>query len=175
MALPSRITRLACVVAGAEVAGAGVRVLFTPVRGYPPEIEDYVPLGPAGEITTIRGVGRLLRVLRAGRLRLPPNPYALGEELERAAELVLRCQGTLVDLEVERRVERSLTVWTDSGVDQIRGVIDYTEDDTGLSVSRRGGRSVLKFPRHTLIRFAPASTERLQVVSVEIPTRLRLR
>ncbi len=68
-----------------------------------------------------------------------------------------------------------LTVWTDAGVDRIHGVLDYTEDDEGLSVLRRGGQSRLKFPRQSLIRFAPSSTERLEVLSVEVPSGLRLR
>ena len=160
---------------GAQALGLSLRVLFVPLRGYPAEIEDHVPLGPPGEIATIKGIGRLLRVFRAGRVRVPPDPYRLGADPERAAELVLRCQGARVDLEVERRVERALTVWTDSGVDRIRGVLDYTEDDEGLSVLRRGGQSLLKFPRQSLIRFAPSSTERLQVLSVEVPSGSRLR
>ncbi len=160
---------------GAQALGPSLRVLFVPLRGYPAEIEDYVPLGPPGEIATIQGIGRLLRVFRAGRVRVPPDPYRLGADPERAAELVLRCQGARVDLEVERRVERALTVWTDSGVDRIRGVLDYTEDEEGLSVLRRGGQSLLKFPRQSLIRFAPSSTERLEVLSVEVPSGSRLR
>ncbi len=161
--------------AGAEVLGPALRVSFVPVRGYPAEIEDHVPLGPPGDIATVRGIGRLLRILRAGRVRVPPDPYALGADPERAAELVLRCQGALVTLEVERRIERTLTVWTDAGVDRIRGVLDYAEDDEGLSVLRRGGQRMLKFPRQSLIRFAPSSTDRLEVLSVEVPSRSRLR
>ena len=160
---------------GAQAAGASLRVFFVPLRGYPREIEDLIPLGPPGEIATIRAIGRLLRVLRAGRVRIPPDPYQLATDPERAAELVLRCQGARVDLEVEQRVERMLTVWTDAGVDRIRGVLDYSEDGEGLSVLRRGGQSLLKFPRQSLIRFAPSSTDRLEVISVEVPSRLHLR
>ncbi len=169
------INKLSCVVGGAQAAGTLLRVFFIPLRGYPREIEDRVPLSPAGEIATVKGIGRLLRVLRAGRVRVPPDPYQLGANPQRAAELVLRCQGARVELGVERRVERMLTVWTDAGVDRIRGVLDYTEDDEGLSVLRRGGQSLLEFPRQSLIRFAPSSTEWLEVLSVEVPSGLRLR
>ena len=167
--------KLRCVVVGAEPDGATLRVCFATLRGYPSELEDRVPLGPPGAIAAVKGIGRLLRIFRAGRVRLPPDPYALGVEPERAAELVLRCQGALVDLEVERRIERTLTVWTDTGVETIVGVLDYREDSEGLSIQRTGGSAVLKIARENLIRFAPSSSERLEVISVEIPPRNHLR
>ena len=45
-------------------------------------------------------------------------------------------------------MERSLTVWTEAGVDRIRGVLDYSEDERGLSVRRsgHGGRRAAENP-----------------------------
>ncbi len=94
------INKLSCIVGGAQATGTLLRVFFVPLRGYPREIEDRVPLGPAGEIATVKGIGRLLRVFRAGRVRVPPDPYQLGADPQRAAELVLRCQGARVELRV---------------------------------------------------------------------------
>jgi hypothetical protein len=123
----------------------------------------------------VKGIGRVLRILRAGRVRIPNDPYTLGDDPERAATLVLRCQGSSVALTLGRRIERMLTVWTESGVEQIHGVIDYAEDSEGLSVRRKGGQSTLTIPRHSLIRFAPSSTDYFEVISVDIPAGSRLR
>jgi hypothetical protein len=162
-------------VAGVEVDGFALRVRFAPLSGHAGEIEDLIPLGPRGSLTAVKGIGRLLRILRAGRMRVPSDPYTLGDDPQRAAELLLRCLGATVALTLARRFERVLTIWTESGVERIQGVIDYSEDAEGLSVSRRGGGRALTIPRHSLIRFAPSSTEHFEVISVEIPARSRLR
>lgn len=160
---------------GACVDGPALRVRFAPVRGHPAELEDRLVLSPAGDIDTIRAVGRLIRILRAGRVRIPPDPYRLATMPHRAAELVVRCQGARVDVTVVRRIRRSLTIWTEDGVHRIQGVLDYSEDSSGLAVTREGGQSVLYIPRHSLIRYAPSATDRLQVISVEVPAADRLR
>ena len=74
-----------------------------------------------------------------------------------------------------RRYLRSLTVWTEEGVERISGIIDYEESSEGLSIRRRGGGSVLTIPREGLIRFAPSSSEFLEVISIDVPTGSRLR
>jgi hypothetical protein len=70
-------------------------------------------------------------------------------------------------LHVERRYERSLVIWTESGVERIGSVLDFTEEADSLAVRRRGGQSVLRIPRDTMIRYEAASTEYLQVTAVE--------
>jgi hypothetical protein len=165
--------RRACVVSGARAEGASLVVRFTPRAGGG-EIEDRIPLVEDGTLRGVFGVGRLLRILRAGRVA-PGDPSALVGDPERAAELVRRCRGAPVTLVVVDRVERELTLWTDAGVERIRGVIDFEEDRDALWVSRRGAHARLRIPRRSLVRFrSSASTERL-VIAVEIPTRSSLR
>ena len=154
-------------IVGAAVEGLGIGVRYSTVRGASRELADYFQLGPRGELHAVHGVGRLLRLLRAGRVVAPEDPYALDDDLDRAAELVNRCRGARVSLVVRTRFERSLTVWTESGVDEFRRVIDYFEDEDGLAIRRLGGSSTLRVPKETLIRYAPASREYLEVVSVE--------
>ena len=156
-------------IAGAEVRGPGLLVRYAPLRGYPQLVEDFIGLSPDGELDTVASVGRFLRILRAGRIRAPADPYALHRDLEEAVALVRRCEGATVQLTLERRMDRSLSVWTESGVEQIANVVDCVEDSGGLSVRRRGGQSILYIPRESMIRYELASTERYQVTSLDVP------
>jgi hypothetical protein len=122
-------------------------------------------------MSTVYGVGRLLRILRAGRLRPPAEPYDLGANPEHAADLVRRCLGASVDLHVRRRLERELWLWTEEGVRTIRGVLDCVDQGETLAVSRRNGAATMRIPRAHLIRFDLRSVEGLEVVSIEVPAR----
>jgi hypothetical protein len=158
--------KLACVLREAEADGTTLRVRFTPVRGNPPEIEDRIPLGPIDAEGVVSGVGRLLRLLRAGRVRAPRDPYALHDDPEAAAELVRRCKGAIVQLELQRRLELALTIWTEAGVEKITDVLDFHEESEALVVRRRGGQSPLRIPRESLIRYESTTLSRLEVISV---------
>ena len=158
---------------GAEAEGHSVVVRFAPSSNRP-EIVDRIPLGPWGDPAAVHGVGRILRILRAGRVKLPAHPYHLEVDAERVAELLRRCRGITVTLRVTRRTERHLTVWTEAGVDHFHGVVDFDEDPEGLWIRRRGGSRVLRIPRHSLIRFSSTSLETSQVIGVDLPTRTSL-
>lgn len=167
----ARVTR-------ADADGAAVIVRYAPMRagrGIPHEIVDRVPLGTQEDLAAVGGVGRILRLLRAARLKAPADPYTLSDDPDATAELLCQCQGTRVTLHVAQRFERELVIWTEDGVSRIDRVIDFTEDPNGLSVRRRGGDSTLHIPRHSLIRFNCNTHEYPEVVSVEVPTRASLR
>jgi hypothetical protein len=159
--------KIVCVLSGADLEGETLVVRFSPVRGVPPEVVDRIAFGPDGDVATVAAVGRFLRILRAGRVRAPENPYGLHADLEQAEALLQRCRGAQMILHVERRYERSLVIWTESGVERIGSVLDFTEEADSLAVRRRGGQSVLRIPRDTMIRYEAASTEYLQVTAVE--------
>jgi hypothetical protein len=158
----------------AQADGAALVLRFEPLRGDRTPIEDRIRLDPPGEMPMVQGVGRLLRLLRAARVKGPENPYALAEDPDAAVALVRRCEGTRVTLHVTQRIERTLSVWTESGVERIGGVVDFGEDVDGLWVRRRGGQSILRVPRRTIIRFSCSSQRRPEIVSVEGPTRREL-
>ena len=158
--------KMFCVIRDAEADGSRLVVRLTPVRGNPPEICDRICMGPERDLQTVNGVGRFLRLLRAARMRAPKDPYALHDDLELAAELVRRCRGTTVQLEVRRRLELVLTLWTEAGVERIANVLDVQEESQALAVRRRGGHSVLRIPRDSLIRYESATLASLEVVSV---------
>jgi hypothetical protein len=166
--------KLEAILVGAESDGAGVRVHYSPLRGMSAELEDRVSLGDR-DLSSVHGVGRVLRVLRAGRVKVPADPYTLGDDPESTASLLRQCRGTLVTLHVARRFERRLTVWTEEGVNRIDQVIDVSEDAAGLSVRRRGGSSVLRIPKTSLIRYSVSTREYPEIISVEVPTKASLR
>jgi hypothetical protein len=167
--------KLEAVVVGAEPDGAGVVIRYATVRGTPTELEDRVSLGVRGDLASVHGVGRVLRVLRAGRVKGPSDPYALGDDPDSTASLLRQCRGALVTLHVARRFERMLTIWTEEGISRIDRVLDVTEDAAGLSVRRRGGDSALRIPRQSLIRFVVSTREHPEIISVEVSTKVSLR
>jgi len=159
--------KLLCTVSGVEVDGTELHVRYTPVRGPAGPIEDSIPFLPAGDPVVVRGVGRFLRILRAGRIRAPAEPYGLWDDMELVARLARRCQGARVVLIAQRRTARVLTVWTEEGVEHIPHVLDFEERGEQLVVRRRGGLSALYFPRHRVVRYEASSSQRLEVVSLE--------
>jgi len=166
LALKPLIRNRTCVLKDATVDGGRVRVTFSPVRGSA-EIVDWLVFEPRGEPQTVNSVGRFIRILRAGRIRPPEDPYALGAEPDRAADLLRRCAGTKLKLQLRQRIERTLSVWTEAGVDRFERVIDIEETPDALVVRRMGGRSALRIPRNSLVRFELTSDERLEVISIE--------
>jgi hypothetical protein len=169
-----RETRLACEVAGARADADAVIVQLVELGRARREIEDRVMLPRGDGVATVRGVGKLLRILRAGRVRAPSEPYVLAGDPGAWAELVRRCRGATVIAVVSRRIERALTVWTDAGVDRFDGVVDWMEDDLGLRLRRDAGGSWLRIPRESLIRWSSLANEVPIVISVDVPARSSL-
>ncbi len=162
------IRNLTCVVQDAEVDGARVRVRFKAARSAA-EIVDWISFEPRGEPHVVNSVGRFLRVLRAGRIRPPADPYGLGARPADAAELLRRCRGATVKLKLRQRIDRTLSVWTESGIDRFERVLDVEESRDALVVKRAGGHSALRIPRASLVRYELTSDERLEVIAVEAP------
>ncbi len=157
--------------ADADLATLVVR--YTPQRGSPSEIEDRIYLGRPGEVAAVYGVGRWLRILRAGRVHVPGDPYQICHDPEHALTLLRRCIGASIHLIVARRLERSITLWTDAGVEHVGAVMDFVEGVDGLLIRRRGGGPLMHVARESLIRFESALIERLEVISVDLPPRSR--
>lgn len=173
MAFGPETRRLLAVVSAVEAEPEALLVRYAPGRGVALEIEDRLRLGPPGGVAAIYGVGRWLRILRAARVHVADDPYEVCRDTARALALLERCVGASVMLSVARRMERSLTLWTDSGIERIDGVIDFVESTDGLTVRRRGGGPLLHVPRESLIRYESGARERLEVVSVDAAMRAR--
>ena len=158
--------RLTCVMTDSEIQGLDLVLRYSPLRGHPPEIVDRICFRPDVDEAVVRGVGRFLRLLRAARLRPPKDPYHLYREPQRVGELALRCRGTEVELELRKRFERALSVWTEAGVERFAPVVDFHEEGDALVVRRRGRQTALRVPRHTLIRYEASTLESYEVVGV---------
>lgn len=155
--------------ADAELSTLVVR--YAPQRGGPPEIEDRIYLGRPGEVAAVYGVGRWLRILRAGRVHVSGDPYELCRDPQHALALLRRCIGASIQLVLARRLERSITLWTETGVEHVGAVVDFVEGADGLLIRRRGGGPLMHVERESLIRFESALLERLEVISVDLPPR----
>ena len=153
----------------AERGGVGVRYQSRAAGGR--ELRDHLRFGPRGTLAAVHGVGRFLRLMRAGRIRAPEDPYALAADLELAAQLLNRCRGAELVLMVRARWERALTLWTEHGVQRIERVVDFKEDAGGLAIRRQGGASLMHVPRASMIRYAASTSESFEIVSVEAPLR----
>lgn len=151
---------------GAHLDGAELVVAYSPVTGRPPELCDYIRFAPVGEMHVVDGVGRFLRLLRAGRVVAPPDPYGLARNLPLAAKLAARCRGARVILDARRRYRRAMCIWTESGLDEIEDVIDFSEESTELVIRKRGVHTPIRIPRSSLVRFEPSSREYLEIVGV---------
>jgi hypothetical protein len=161
-----------CEIAGATADAEGVVVRYRTRGRQIREIEDRVMLAGADEIATIKSVGKLLRILRAGRVQAPRHPYALARSPESWAQLLERCRGSTVVARLSRRIESALVVWTESGVSRFDGVVDFGEDELGLRLRRDGGGAWLRIPRASLIRWSNDTREVPIVISVEVPARI---
>jgi hypothetical protein len=165
LALKPLTRNLTCVVTSAELDGARVRVRFKPSRGA--EVSDWISFEPRGEPQVVQSVGRFIRILRAGRIRPPADPYGLGANPDEAVRLLQSCTGARVKLKLRQKTARTLRVWTEAGIDRFERVIDVEESGDALLVKRTGGRSALRIPRQSLIRYELTSIEELVVVSVD--------
>lgn len=158
---------MTAVLCAAELDGDLLVLRFAPRGGHAREIEDRVALSDHGDMGTVHAVGRVLRLLRAARVRAPRDPYELLRDRPAALELARRCLGAPVQLRLVRRLTRVLTIWTESGVQHIRGLLDCIENPDGLSVLRRDGRATLHIPRRDLIRYETTTEEDFVITAIE--------
>jgi hypothetical protein len=169
--IDARLEEVAPVGAPAGRAAPALRLVFRALRAAQAEapIEDRVALGPALDLETAVGVGKLLRILRAARLAAPSDASVLLGDPTAAAELLTRAIGTRLVLEVRTRSDVRFTVWTEEGVESVDRVADVTEDAEGFLVRRRGTRRPVRVPREGVVRRRTTSERWLEVVSIERP------
>lgn len=149
----------------------GVLLHFRPMRARldVDRIEDPAELGPSLTIPAVRGLGKVLRILRAARVAAPRDPLALVGDPARIATLLARAEGTRLVLSVQRRTRLSFSAWTETGVETVTDVADVIEGENEYLVLRRGERLPVRFSR---ARVSRGRTERecwYEVVGIERP------
>lgn len=150
-------------------AGVGVVLRFrtrTPRLGTD-HIEDFADLGPALTLPAVAGLGKVLRLLRAGRVAAPRDPLALVGQERRAAQLLERVAGTAVRLELKPRFRMCFVVWTERGIETVDDVSEVKEHPDAYLVLRRGDRLPARFPRATVIRHTTRSERWHEVLDIE--------
>ena len=138
----------------------GVALVFHPQRSrfVGDRIEDFADLGPGLTTCAVNGLGKVLRLLRAGRVAAPRDPRALIDSAALAAELLARARGTLLRLELAPRFRLRFLAWTERGIEVVDDVAEVREHADAWVVLRHRGRFPIRFPRAQIAR---TSTERL--------------
>ncbi|MHC4606805.1 MAG: hypothetical protein ACYTAF_07685 [Planctomycetota bacterium] len=118
----------------------------------PGRIDDFADLGPALTVRAVRGLGKVLRLLRAARIAVPVEPLGLVGSAPAAVELLDRAVGTMVHLALRPRTRLTFVAWTEGGVEVVPDVEEVLEDATGYLVRRRRGRTPVLFERAAVVR-----------------------
>jgi len=150
--------------------GCGVLLGFRPsprTRIELDTIEDYADLGPEHCVPAVEGLGKILRLFRAGRLRVPQDPTELLGQEKRVAETLERVLGLSVVLELKPRSRVRFTAWTENGVDTIDNVAEVIEAPDAYLVSRQGGRFPVRIPRDQVIRQKTECDRWFEILDIE--------
>lgn len=161
--------RFSNVTARRDEGGVGVRLLFRPLSGSlgVDGVDDYADLGPTLTPSAVRGLGKVLRILRAARIATPPEPLDLVGRETAAARLLARAVGTALRLELRPRVRRRVRVWTDRGVETLDDVLEVRELEDAYLVHRRNARFPVRFERASVIRHSTETEHWHEVLEIE--------
>jgi len=149
----------------------GVLLDFRPlrIRADLDEIRDFASLGPEPCVSSIAGLGKVLRILRAARIALPDEPRDLLGDEKRAGQLLERALGTPLLLELRPRSRIRFVAWTEQGVETIDNVKEVLETPDDYVVIRWGGRFPVRISREDVIRQKTECERWFEVVDVERP------
>lgn len=149
--------------------GVGVQLRFRPLSGSlgVDSVDDYADLGPALTPSAVRGLGKVLRILRAARIATPAEPLDLIGHETAAAHLLARAVGTALRLELRPRVRRRVRIWTDRGVETLDDVLEVRELEDAYLVHRRHARFPVRFDRASVIRHHTETEHWHEVLEIE--------
>ena len=164
----SAAAQFADVVPTAAPGRVGLVLAFRPTgRIGIDRIEDFADLGPELTVPAVAGVGKVLRILRAGRIAGPRDPLALVGHADEAAALLERAVGTPLRLAFRERSRLRFTAWKEEGVEVVRDVVDVREAQEAYLVYRRGVRLPMRFDREAVVRHQTELERWYEVVDIE--------
>ena len=153
----------------------GVLLVFEPISARTAallevsQIDDFADLGPELTVPAVRGIGKVLRTLGAGRIAAPA-PNALLGSARHAASLLARARHARVVLRVRSRVATRFVVWTESGVQSVEDVVDVFEYPDAWVVAPRRGHP-LRVERAGVARQLTETRPWWEVVAIERSTK----
>jgi hypothetical protein len=153
----------------------GVLLVFEPISARTAttlevsQIDDFADLGPELTVPAVRGIGKVLRTLRAGRIAAP-DPHALLGRARHVVSLLARAKHARVALRVRPRVATRFVAWTESGVQSVEDVVDVCEYPDAWIVAPRRGNAV-RIERAGVARQLTETHPWWQVVAIERSSR----
>ncbi len=150
-------------------AGVGVTLEFRTERARlgTDRIDDFADLGPALTVPAVFGLGKVLRLLRAGRIAFPREPLSLVGREEVASGMLERVVGTPVRLDLRLRVRVHFVAWTDHSVEVVSDVLDVREGEDAFYIQRRSGRAPVRLPRADVVRHQTRSERWFEVLDIQ--------
>jgi hypothetical protein len=140
---------------------------LVPGRGLPDRIEDLAALGPELDLASVRGVGKVLRLLRAARLAVPDDPRRLLGRVHATCVRLERALGTPVMLHLRSRVRVRFRAWTETGVEEVENVAEVVEETDAYWVRRHGGLLPVRLPRNQIVRTLTERETWFEVLHIE--------
>jgi hypothetical protein len=138
-----------------------------PGRSLPDRIEDLAALGPELDLDSVRGVGKVLRLLRAARLAAPDDPRRLLGRVHDTCRRLERALGTPVMLHLRSRPRLRFRAWTETGIEEVEDVAEVVEELDAYWIRRHGGLLPLRFPRDRIVRTSTERETRFEVLHIE--------
>ena len=150
-------------------SGVGVQLRLRPLSGSlgVDSVDDYADQGAALTLSAVRGLGKVLRILRAARIATPTEPLDLVGRETAAAHLLARAVGTALRLELRPRVRRRVRVWTDQGVETLDDVLEVRELEDAYLVHHRHARFPVRFDRASVIRHHRSTEHWHEILDIE--------
>jgi hypothetical protein len=130
-------------------------------------IEDFADLGPELTLSSVEGLGKVLRLLRAARIAPPADALDLIGQEEFVAGLLERAVGTRVQLEIRPRSRLRFVAWTEGGVETVDHVLEVVEADDAWLVLRNKGRIPVRLPRERVLRQRTELERWYEVLQIE--------
>ncbi len=139
----------------------------TPGRGLPERIEDVALLGHELDLESVRGVGKVLRLLRAARLATPDDPRRLLGRIHETCSRLERALGTPVVLDLRVGSRLRFRAWTEEGVEEVEDVAEVVEESDAYWVRRHGGLLPVRLPRSGIVRTQTEREWLFEVLHIE--------
>ena len=149
--------------------GSGAVLGFRPesTRFETDRVESRALLGPLKCAETVRGIGQVVRILKAARNSVPRDPTEWIGRDDFLLERLDHARGTALLLGLRPRTTVRFTAWLEEGVQVIDDVAEVIEGTDSYTVRRQTGRFPVLVPRRSLLRHQTESRRWFEVLSIE--------